>query len=53
MKIDELIALAEHRLMSLNQEMATALQLGQIETIADLNVKIDETQNTLTALRNL
>lgn len=51
MKITDLISVAENKLASLNNEMATAIQRGDTEAISRLEIKVAETQDTLDTLR--
>ena len=53
MKIPDLITLAENKLMVLNRDMATAVQLGEVEEIPAIEAKVVETQVTLDALRSI
>lgn len=53
MKIAELITLAENKLAALNNEMAVAVRLGEVEEITRIDGKITETQSTLDALRSI
>ncbi len=51
MKISELITLTENKLATLNNEMAYAIQVGEVEEIARIEAQVTETQHTLDALR--
>lgn len=51
MKIEDLITLAENRLMALNNAVATATAVGDIETLARLESEVTDTQQTLDKLR--
>ena len=51
MKIQDLITLAENKLMVLNNDMSNAVQRGDVEEITLLESLITETQATLDTLR--
>ena len=51
MKIQDLIQLTEAKLQRLNQEITTALTLGNSEGLMHLYVEVAETENTLTHLK--
>ncbi len=51
MKIQELITLAENKLIALNTEMSNAIQHGDVEAITRIETQVAETQNTLDTLR--
>lgn len=51
MKISELISLAENKLATLNQAIATAQAKGDADAIARLDAEVVETQETLDELR--
>jgi hypothetical protein len=51
MTLAELIALLENQITTLNVARTTAGHLGDIQRTMEIDAKIAETQNTLTALR--
>ena len=53
MKIAELITLAENKLATLNQAIATATSKGDAEALTRLGAEVAETQDTLDDLRTL
>jgi hypothetical protein len=53
MTILQLIALVSNRLAALNNSRSTAVALGEIERIEVLDAEIEQTQNTLDALKTL
>lgn len=53
MKIEELITLAENKLMALNQSIATATAKGDTAALAALETEAAETQATLDDLRTI
>ncbi len=52
MKIDDLIILAENRLMALNNATASAVTIGDVEAITKLESEVFDTQQTLNKLRS-
>lgn len=52
MKIAELIILAENKLASLNQSVATATTKGDAAALPALEAEIIETQDTLAVVRS-
>ena len=52
MKIADLITLAEHKLVALNNEMSVAVRLGEVDEITRLEGLVAETQQTLDTLRS-
>ena len=53
MKIDELIALTENRLIILNEQKKQATLMGDVSKIAELDTVIFETETTLTKLKSV
>lgn len=52
MKIEELITVAENKLATLNNDMATAVAKGDADAIMRLENEVAETQATLDTLRS-
>ena len=53
MTIAELVALLENQVTALNVSRTTAGHLGDVPRALEIDAKIAETQNTLTALREI
>lgn len=53
MTIQELIVFAENRLQHLNNAVATAIQLGDVDRLSQLEVEVNDTEETLSKLRDL
>lgn len=51
MKIADLIVLSENKLMALNNEMAGAVQRGDVDEIKRIDALIAETQQTIDTLK--
>lgn len=53
MKIDELIALTENRLIILNEQKKQATLMGDASRLAELDTVIFETETTLAKLKSV
>ena len=53
MTIDELIKLLSNQISALNNARTTALVLGEVDQVAQIDVKVIETQATLNSLKAL
>lgn len=51
MKIHEIIALLQNRVLALNGEQNTAERLGDVARVLEIDAKIAETNATIEALR--
>lgn len=53
MSLQDLVRIVSAKLAMLNQAKATATALGDLPRAVELDADIEETQTTLTSLRNL
>ncbi len=53
MSVEQLITMCRSRLAHLSQLRTSAVSLGDVEQVADIDNKIDETQTTLNQLLTL
>jgi hypothetical protein len=53
MNIQELIEIAEKRLVYLSQLKSSAMNIGDMDQVAVVDAQIAETQDTLNALKSL
>lgn len=53
MTIDQIITIVSNRISTLNSMRATAVNLGQIDSINKIDEELAETQQTLDALKEV
>lgn len=52
MKIEEIIFILENRIKSLTQQRDNAVMSGNLELVAQIDIELIETQNTLSSLKS-